>query len=53
MKALAMEIGLAPGSYTVSSTHSDPAIAEYVALSSDDLSIMLSVGPLHEGNEVY
>lgn len=52
MKALALEIGLAPGSYTISSTPSDPAIAGYVALSSDDISIMLSVGPLHEGNEV-
>jgi hypothetical protein len=52
MNALALEIGLAPGSYTISSTPSDPAIAGYVALSSDDISIMLSVGPLHEGNEV-
>jgi len=52
MKALALEIGLAPGSFTISSMPSDPAIAGYVALSSDDISIMLSVGPLHEGNEV-
>lgn len=52
MKSLALEIGLAPGSYTVNSTPSDPAIAGYVALSSDDLSIMVSVGPLHDGNEV-
>ncbi|MBF7015432.1 hypothetical protein [Novosphingobium sp. HR1a] len=52
MKALALEIGLSPDSFTISSTPSDPAIAGYVALSSDDISIMLSVGPPHEGNEV-
>ena len=52
MRGLARALGLPEGSYRVTSFHGDPAISGAVVLSTCDLEVSLSVGPLHEGNEV-
>jgi len=52
MRNLARALGLAEGSYTVTSAYGDPAIAGNVLFSSDTIEMSLSIGPLHEGNEL-
>jgi hypothetical protein len=52
MRRLAAALGLAEGSYEVTSHPGDPAISGDVVLTCADLEVTLAIGPLHEGNEV-
>ncbi|WP_242121382.1 hypothetical protein [Sphingomonas lacusdianchii] len=52
MRSLARALALAEGSYEVSSHPGDISISGDVVLQSADLTVSLSVGPLHEGHEV-
>lgn len=52
LRDLARALDLQDGSYTVTSYPGDQAIAGDVVLSTPDMEISLSIGPLHAGNEV-
>lgn len=52
LRDLARALDFQDGSYTVTSHPGDPAIAGDVVLTSPDMELTLSIGPLHAGNEV-
>lgn len=52
LRRFALALGLEDGRFTVTSYPCDPAIAGDVVLTTPDMEMSLSVGPLHAGSEI-